>query len=117
MHRILLNFFSFTSQRYNTGLIKTLLHRIKKINNTQTGYKSDLIEFIDILKRDSYPLHFINQVIKTYNKNTNSNTTNNEQGHKQARPQIHYFKLLTLATTHKSQNENCIAWSDVTAQT
>ena len=58
-----------------------------------SGYQRDLNEFIDILKRNSYPLHFINQVIKTYNKDTNSNTTNNEQDHTQAKPQIHYFKL------------------------
>ena len=51
---LLFNFFSITPQTYKTGLIKILLHRIKKINNTQTSYQRDLNEFIDILKRNSY---------------------------------------------------------------
>ena len=51
---LLMNFLSFTSHNYKTGLIKTLLDCTCKINNTSTGYQLDTNAFIDTLKRISF---------------------------------------------------------------
>ena len=39
---LLTNFFSFTPSKYKNGLIKTLLDRCYKINNTWIGFDKDL---------------------------------------------------------------------------
>ena len=41
---LLTNFFSFTPFRYKIGLIRTLIDRTYKINNTSSGFQNDLIK-------------------------------------------------------------------------
>ena len=44
VHRTANDFFLFSSYNYKTGLIKTLLDRIHKVNNIHNGYESDINE-------------------------------------------------------------------------
>ena len=48
---LLTNYFSFTSYSYKVGLIRTLVDRAYKINNTWLGLYEDLTKLMDILKR------------------------------------------------------------------
>ena len=48
---LLTNYFSFTSYSYKVGLIRTLVDRAYKINNTWLGLHEDLTKLMDILKR------------------------------------------------------------------
>ena len=46
----LTNYFSFTSCFYEVGLIKTLVDRAYKINNTWLGFHEDINKLTDVLK-------------------------------------------------------------------
>ena len=87
---LLTNFFSFTSFRYKSGLVKTLLDRIYKINNTEDGLKNNLTELTDTLKRNSFPQHFIERIFNSHTNKQNEQTINGKQPDK---PDVYYFKL------------------------
>ena len=57
-------FFSFTPSKYKNGLIKTLLDRCYKINNTWVGFDKDLEHLTKTLNQFSTKL--INKVTKKY---------------------------------------------------
>ena len=46
----LTNYFSFNSYSYEVGLIKTLVDRAYKINNTWLGFHEDINKLTDVLK-------------------------------------------------------------------
>ena len=56
---LLINYFSFTSYSYKMGLIKTLVDRAYKINNTWLGFHEDINKRTDILKKNLFPAHLI----------------------------------------------------------
>ena len=58
---LLTNYFSFTSYSYKVGLIKTLVDRAYKINNTWLGFHEDINKLTDILKNNLSPAHLINR--------------------------------------------------------
>ena len=86
---LLTNFFSFTPFRYKIGLIRTLIDRTYKINNTSSGFQNDLIKLSDTLKRNSFPSHIIDKTFKRYlNKPSNQKSRNvNDENN------TRYFKL------------------------
>ena len=63
---LLTNFFSFTASKYKDGLIKTLLDRCYKINNTWKGFDNDLENLTKILNKNQFPTKLINKVTKQY---------------------------------------------------
>ena len=60
---LLTNNFSFTSYFYKVGLIKTLVSRAYKINNTWLGFHEDINKLTDILKKNLFPAHLIEKII------------------------------------------------------
>ena len=68
-------FFSFASFCYKLGLIRTLLDRAYKINNTLLAFNEDVKKLSYILKRNQFPEHLINKVIKAYFDRVNDSTT------------------------------------------
>ena len=65
---LLMNFLSFSPLNYKAGLVRTLVDRARKINNSYNGFQNDLNQLIFTLKRNSFPLYFIEKIIKTYNE-------------------------------------------------
>ena len=63
---LLTNYFSFTSYSYKVGLIRTLVDRGYKINNTWLGLHEDLTKLMDILKKNLFPAHLIERVVNRY---------------------------------------------------
>ena len=61
---LLTNFFSFTPSKYKNGLIKTLLDRCYKINNTWVGFDKDLENLTKTLDKNQFPTKLINKVTK-----------------------------------------------------
>ena len=59
-------FFSFTPSKYKNGLIKTLLDRCYKINNTWIGFDKDLENLTKIWNKNQLLTKLINKVIKKY---------------------------------------------------
>ena len=70
---LLTNYFSFTSYSYKVGLIKTLVDRAYKINNTWLGFHEDINKLIDILKMNLFPAHLIEKIINRYITGTQNN--------------------------------------------
>ena len=65
---LLLNFFSFTCFSYKKGLIKTLIDRVYKINNTWSGFHDDILHIKTILQKNNYPISLIDKTINFYLK-------------------------------------------------
>lgn len=63
---LLTNYLSFTSFSYKCGLIKCLVDRAFKINNTWLGFHIDLTEIKNILKKNAYSDFIVNKIIYTY---------------------------------------------------
>ena len=63
---LLTNYFSFTSYSYKLGLIRTLVDRTYKINNTWAGFHKDVKNLTQILKKTLFPTHLIEMVINQY---------------------------------------------------
>ena len=63
---LLTNFFSFTSFSYKVGLIRTLVDRAYKINNSLLSFNNDIKKLIHILKKNQYPEYLINRVVKAH---------------------------------------------------
>ena len=54
------------SRFYKIGLIKCLIDRAYKINNTWPGFHDDVSKIKDVLKRNSYPPFILDIIIKAY---------------------------------------------------
>ena len=70
---LLTNYFSFTSYSYKVGLIRTLVDRAYKINNTWLGLHEDITKLTEILKKKLFPAHVIEKVVNRYITGTHSN--------------------------------------------
>ena len=65
---LLTNFLSFTSFSYKVSLIKCLVYRTYKINNTWFSFQSDLDKLTIILKKNLFPSYLIGNIKKKYIK-------------------------------------------------
>ena len=72
---LLTNFFSFTSHSYKIGLVRTVVGRTYKINNTCQGLHKDIETRIIIVKKLLFPCKINEQVIKQYLNNTSLSST------------------------------------------
>ena len=63
---LLTNFFSFTPFSYKLGLIRNLLDRAYKINNTLSGFNEEVKRLSHIFQKNQFPEGMINKAVKTY---------------------------------------------------
>ena len=63
---LLTNFSSFTCFKYKTGLIKTLVDRVTKINITSKGLDDDLKQNKLILQKYDFPAKIIDRYTKQF---------------------------------------------------
>ena len=63
---LLTNYFSFTSRSYKLGLIRTLVDRAYKINNTWLGFHEDITKLTIILQKNLFPVHLVENIINRY---------------------------------------------------
>ena len=77
------------SRFYKIGLIKCLIDRAYKINNTWPGFHDDVSKIKDVLKRNSYPPFILDIIIKAYidKIHYNNNKVSSEVN------KLRYFKL------------------------
>ena len=73
------------------GLIKTLVDRAYKINNTWLGFHEDINNLTDILKKNLFPAHLIEKIINRYITGTQSN--HHPRGSLPTTSPTFYFKL------------------------
>ena len=60
------NCFSFISYSFTPGLIRTLVDRAYKINNTWLGFHEDIKRLTKILKKNLFPAHLVERVVNRY---------------------------------------------------
>ena len=70
---LLLNYTSFTSRFYKTDLMKCLIDRAYKVNNSWPAFHDDVSKVKDVLKRNYYPPFILDKIIKAYRKKINYN--------------------------------------------
>ena len=63
---LLTNYFSFTPFSYKRGLIRTLADRTYKTNNTWEGFNEDIRKLLLILRKNLFPSHIVERVIRQY---------------------------------------------------
>jgi len=63
---LLTNFFSFTPSSYKLGLLRTLVDRAFKINNTWKGFNKDINQLTAILMKNCFPCDIIQRVVNNY---------------------------------------------------
>ena len=71
---LLLNFDCFTSRFYKISLIKCLIDRANKINNTWASFHNDVTKNKETLKRNSFPPFLIDKITKSYLNKVHSNS-------------------------------------------
>ena len=59
-------FLSFTPLCYKMGLVKTLIDRTFKINNTWLGFHNDIQNLFTILRKNLYPDHVLDVLLHRY---------------------------------------------------
>ena len=69
---LLTNFYSFTSYSYKIGLIRNLVDRAYKINNTFAKFNDDVKKLFDIFKKNQYPESLISRIVHSYIDNVKS---------------------------------------------
>ena len=87
---VLTHYHSFTANKYKIGLVKCLIDRIYKINNTRLGFQNNLTKVFEILRRNCYPDYILKQVAKNYLDNKQSRDENDPSTDK---GKVSYFKL------------------------
>ena len=60
------NYFSFIPYPYKLRLIRTLVDRAYKINNTWLGFFEDIKKLTEILKKNLFPAHLVERVVDRY---------------------------------------------------
>ena len=63
---LLTNYFSFTHSSDKLGLIRILADRTYKINNTWEGFNEDIKKLLSILRKNLFPSHIVERVIRQY---------------------------------------------------
>ena len=63
---LLTSYFRFTPFSYKLGLISTLVDRTYKINNTRVGFHEDIKKLLLILRKNLFPSHIVEKVIRQY---------------------------------------------------
>ena len=63
---LLANYFSFTSFSYKMGLVRTLVDRVYKINNSWLGFHKDIKDVALILRKNLFPVRMVEKVINRY---------------------------------------------------
>ena len=63
---LLTNYFNFTSFSYKMGLVRTLVDRVYKINNSWLGFHKDIKDLTLIVQKNLFPVHIVEKVINRY---------------------------------------------------
>ena len=99
---LLMSFLSFTSFVYKTGLVKCLVDRIYKINNSKEGLEADIKEMSHTLQKNHFPSRMIDKITKKY---LQSKSQNKQQVENKEEEQVSYFKLPYLGKHSKQASD------------
>ena len=66
---LLTNYYSFVPFSYKLGLVRTLVDRVFKINNTWTGFHLDISSLTKTLRKNLFPSTVIENVVRKFLNN------------------------------------------------
>ena len=96
---LLLNYFSFVPNCYKLGLIKTMVDRMYRINNSWTGF--GLKDLKNILQKNQCPLKMIDNIVNSYlNYKINCRTEKSSEN-ADSEIKIRHFKLTFIGLHSK----------------
>ena len=90
---LLTNFLSFSPFSYKLGLIRTLVDRTFKINNTWTGFYNNIKKLNNILEKNQFPSHLVNNIVKQYLSKFFASTSCASTVTSSNETYTHYYKL------------------------
>ena len=102
---LLTNFFSFSPHSYKVGLVKTLVDRAYKINNTWHGFHKDIESLVITLKKNFFPAKIIDPIIKHYLDKASATPTNPGKLNNEPSKSIIHFKLPYLNASAFTQRK------------
>ena len=86
---LLVNFNSFSSRFYKIGLIKCVIDRAYKINNTWASFHNEVTKSKETLKRNSFPPFLIEKITKLYLNKVHSSSDQSDPASNKTR----FYKL------------------------
>ena len=91
---LLTNYFSFAPLNYKLGLVRTLLDRVYKINNSWVGFHLDVKKLIFLLRKNCFPSWVIDKIIHRYlSKKMNPSLTGRDASSNSGKTSTHFYKL------------------------
>ena len=91
---LLTNYFSFAPLNYKLGLVRTLLDKVYKINNSWVGFHLDVKKLIFLLRKNCFPSWVIDKIIHRYlSKKMNPFLTGRDASSKSGKTSTHFSKL------------------------
>ena len=91
---LLTNYFSFAPLNYKLGLVRTLLDRVYKINNSWVGFHLDVKKLIFLLRKNCFPSWVIDKIIHRYlSKKMNPSLTGRDASSNSGKTYTHFYKL------------------------
>ena len=87
---LLMNFLSFAPFTYKTGLVRTLLDRAHKINNSEISLNIDIKRIFCIFQKNLFPLYLLRNIFHKYKQS--SQITRNSSDNREV-ASVHYYKL------------------------
>ena len=91
---LLTNYFIFAPLNYKLGLVRTLLDRVYKINNSWVGFHLDVKKLIFLLRKNCFPSWVIDKIIHRYlSKKMNPSLTGQDASSNSGKTSTHFYKL------------------------
>ena len=89
---LLTNYLSFAPLSYKIGLIRTLIDRVFKINNTWFVFHKDIVNLVFILRKNLFPVHLIDKCVYRY-LNTAIDQNGSIQNYTTSQGKQYFYKL------------------------
>ena len=116
---LLTNYFSFAPLNYKLGLVRTLVDRVYKINNSWVGFHLDVKKLIVILRKNCFPSWVIDKIIHSYvskkmnPSNGQIDSPNSGKTHFYKLPYVGRFSKIAQTKLRKLLRRYCKADLDV----
>ena len=110
---LLTNYLSFAPLSYKIGLIRTLIDRVFKINNTWLGFHKDIVNLVFILRKNLFPVHLIDKCvyrylyIAIYRNGSIQNTTSQGKQYFYKLPYLGRFSAIAQSKIRRLVNRYC----------
>ena len=107
---LLTNYYSFVPFSYKLGLVRTLVDRVFKINNTWTGFHLDISNLTKTLRKNLFPSSVIENVVRKFLNNyftSDSSVAQKDNCLYFKLPYIGPFSIITKRRIKKLVNTFC----------